>query len=82
MSEDNLIRMYRCDVCNKVGKWSTDWQYYSSIVLEENYGDNGRVYTCSDDCRNKINPENQLRKKLRVSPITAQKDAKRAVSTN
>lgn len=61
-----IRRTYECDVCRTRSVWTERHQYYSSIKTEEDYGDNGRVYTCSDECRNLINPEETLRAKIRA----------------
>jgi len=51
-------RIYRCDVCGKVGPWERGWQWYGSYrKLEE--GDSV-LLTCSQTCRMKVDKPDEM----------------------
>lgn len=48
----NSKQIYKCDVCNKIGNWTDEWQWFGSERdLDE---DKPILYTCSNGCRNTI----------------------------
>ena len=55
LSAATMLRaQHRCDVCRRTGAWEDGWQWFSSILIEENCGH--YLTTCSEYCRANARP--------------------------
>ena len=52
-----MTRKYTCNVCQGCGPWGPGWQFYGSILIEEE--GLPLLKTCSDACRSKIDDPDQ-----------------------
>ena len=52
-----MTRKYTCNVCQGCGPWGPGWQFYGSILMEEE--GLPLLKTCSDACRSKIDDPDQ-----------------------
>jgi len=45
----NNKRLYKCDICGKVGNWDNNWEWFGSYKDQ----DNGKplLYICSTECK-------------------------------
>lgn len=47
----SVIKLHMCNICGKTAKWSDTWQWYGSLLDEE---ESTYTASCSEACRQKF----------------------------